>query len=209
MKKPEISTLATDPRLMGANDHPSWIRGSNCVYSATSGSGYRVSIKTVRGWKSYGTFRDLEAAKYVANVAILAEGCESQYELNSLSDSKNRDEIRAWRGSQGNAEIERYARERFNTIGANLKALQEIKEAELRQSARREAELSLQRAEELRILNEERAEAARRRLQPLLGLNNLELLKLIDSIGPYHPLYAIAVEEAKRRAATIKGSREA
>lgn len=148
MKKPGISTKTSDPELVGAGEKSIWVQGRNCVYRDDSVARYRVSIKTATGWKSYGHFQDLETAAYVANVAILAEGCEERYELNNIG-TKDRQELIHWRSAGRNASLEQLAREKHERVQI---ALAEMRAEELR--------LQKERTEEVRSATEKaRAEA--------------------------------------------------
>ena len=130
MKKPDISTSDPDPDLGGKEDRSSWVRGRNCVYQDGSGATYRVSIKTPKGWQLYGYFNDLESASYVANIAILAEGCEEQYELNQIGP-KDRQELKRWRTFEQNRHREQVASRKYNNYQAELEQVR-MEERKLR-----------------------------------------------------------------------------
>lgn len=202
MKKPEISTEESDSDLVGSNETSSWLRGHNCVYRDSSVAEYRVSIKTPTGWKSYGHFHNLETATYVANIAILVEGCEERYVLNKMVGNKNKDELAKWRSQSRNLELERFAREKYKHVRVALDVLQE-----------EERSRALKHAEECRIQEEKLAEERRkleatsaqeRRIRDaktsmILGLNNADLVKFIKSTKMHDPFYDIAMSEAVRR----------
>lgn len=122
MRKPKTSRRDPDSGLAGSNDESCWVVGRNCVYRDSTVKNYRVSIRTLRGWRSYGHFSDLETATYVANIAILVESCEEKYELFRGVGNKDKDELAAWRRAQGNADLERIAAERYKKIQSELAA---------------------------------------------------------------------------------------
>lgn len=144
MRKPDISTQSSDPELDGSNSQSSWVQGRNRVYRHASNAQYRVAILTESGWKSYGHFNNLDTAAYVANVAILIEGCEERYQLNEV-DAKDRDELSRWRKTGGNADREREARGKHKDLLA--------KRGEFRAAALRLEQEKLERAqaEEMRL----------------------------------------------------------
>ena len=125
MKTPGISTRLGAPDLIGSNETPVWVHGRNCVYRDSSVAEYRVSIRTPTGWKSYGHFHDLETATYVANIAILVEGCQKRYELNKNIGTKDGDELKKWRSQSKNLNLERSAREKYKQLLAELEASKE------------------------------------------------------------------------------------
>ena len=137
MKRPDISTHSSDPELVGSNKTSSWVVGRNCVYGDSTIAEYRVSIRTPRGWKSYGHFNDLETAAYIANIAILAERCEEKYQLNEGIGEKNREELDSWRRQPGNVSLEKTAGERYKRIQANLAADREQKRIDAEKAAAR------------------------------------------------------------------------
>ena len=207
MKRPEISTRSSDPKLAGNNEATSWVVGRNCVYEDKTIAGYRVSIRTPRGWKSYGHFNDLETATYVANIAILAERCEEKYELNEGIGEKNREEIDRWRRQPGNIDLEKSAAERYKKVKADLAALQERERIEaektiLESKQKREIRQKKRDEDQERIAKAADAERSRKILQTTIeikSLNGQQLVQFIKSTDPYDPFYKIALAEARIR----------
>lgn len=148
MKRPNILRTSTNNELVGSGDSPSWVQGRNCVYHGTSQHQFRVSISTEVGWKNYGYFRDLEVASYVANIAILCEGCEDKYQLNSVGD-KDRNELNSWRIQAENSRLEHKARSIFNNLQEQLAQIREQERA-LQEKLKRKADISRAEKEELR-----------------------------------------------------------
>ncbi len=140
MTRPEVFTTTTNSELAGTGDNSSWVQGRNCVYHESSQRQYRVSISTLKGWKTYGYFYNLEVASYVANVAILCEGCEDKYQLNSVSD-KDRNELNSWRDSAQNSILERKARSKFDELQQQLIDIREQERA-LQEKLKAEADIS-------------------------------------------------------------------
>lgn len=124
MKRPNILRTSTNNELAGFGDNSSWLQGRNCVYHSSSQHPYRVSISTKVGWRTYGYFEDLEVASYVANIAILCEGCEDKYQLNSVGD-KDRNELNSWRAQDHNSRLEQKARSIFNKLQKQLAQIHE------------------------------------------------------------------------------------
>lgn len=202
MKKPEIPTSVSDPDLVGSNETSSWIQGRNCVYRDGTVAEYRVSIKTSSGWKSYGHFNDLETATYVANIAILVEGCEERYELNKEIGDKDKDELALWRRQPRNSGLEKAARDKYKQVQIELEALQreerlraEMLAEELR--VRREKLAKERRKEEEKLAEKRRVRDEKTRM--ILALSNPELVKFIKSTNVNDPFYEIAMNEAVRR----------
>ncbi|MGJ8647812.1 MAG: hypothetical protein ACSHXJ_13015 [Marinomonas colpomeniae] len=147
MKRPQILTTSTNNELSGSGDNSSWLQGRNCIYHESSQRQYRVSISTMNGWKMYGYFYNLEVASYVANIAILCEGCEDKYQLNSVGD-KDRGELNSWRARDQNSTLERKARTKFNDLQEQLTQIRE-QERVLQEKLKREAEITRAEREEL------------------------------------------------------------
>ncbi|PHS43621.1 MAG: hypothetical protein COB03_19225 [Alteromonas sp.] len=147
MKRPNILTTSTNNELAGSGDNSSWIQGRNCVYHESSTLQYRVSILTVTGWETYGYFNDLEVASYVANIAILCNGCEDKYQLNSVGD-KDSAELNSWRSRDENLILERKARSIFSKLQVQLAQIRE-QEVALREKLKREADISRVEREEM------------------------------------------------------------
>ena len=95
----------------------------------------------------YGYFYNLEVASYVANVAILCEGCEDKYQLNSIAD-KDRGELNSWRGRDQNLTLERKARSKFNDLQEQLTQIREQERA-LREKLKKETEITRVERQEL------------------------------------------------------------
>lgn len=147
MKRPNILTTSINNELAGSGDNSSWIQGRNCVYHESSTLQYRVSILTVTGWETYGYFNDLEVASYVANIAILCNGCEDKYQLNSVGD-KDSAELNSWRSRDENLILERKARSIFSQLQVQLAQIRE-QEVALREKLKREADISRVEREEM------------------------------------------------------------
>lgn len=147
MKRPNILTTSTNNELAGSGDNSSWVQGRNCVYHESSTLQYRVSILTVTGWETYGYFNDLEVASYVANIAILCNGCEDKYQLNSVGD-KDSAELNSWRTRDENLILERKARSIFSKLQVQLAQIRE-QEVALREKLKREADISRVEREEM------------------------------------------------------------
>jgi hypothetical protein len=180
MKKPDISNRISDPNLMGSGEQFSWVQGRNGVYRDGSVAQYRVSVNTDSGWKTYGHFNDIETATYIANIAILVEGCEGRYELNSHIGDKDKEELARWRSQPKNSELERFAAEKYKVVKAQLDAVQ--KEEQL---------LADKILEEQRLLGEMR--------KSIPTLSNPDLVNLIKNTKAEDPLHALAMKEAVRR----------
>ncbi len=148
MKRPNILRTSTNNELVGSGDNPSWVQGRNCVYHGSSQLQFRVSISTGVGWKNYGYFQDLEVASYVANIAILCEGCEDKYQLNSVGD-KDRNELNSWRIRAQNSRLEQKARSIFNKLQEQSSQIRE-QEQTLQEELKRKADISRAEKEELR-----------------------------------------------------------
>ena len=199
MKRPEISTHSSDPELVGSNETSSWVLGRNCVYRDSTIAEYRVSIRTSRGWKSYGHFNDLETATYVANIAILAERCEEKYELNEGIGEKDREELDRWRRQPGNSNLEKTAAERYKNVQADLAALREQERIEAEKAAKERRLRETRLAEERK--QQEAAAAEKRRIHDekvrmIYGLSNPDLVNFIKNTKLHDPLYEIAMNEA-------------
>ena len=195
MKKPETSRHATDPDLVGSNEESSWVVGRNCVYGDSTTAKYRVSIRTPRGWKSYGHFNDLETATYIANIAILVEHCEERYELNKKIGSKDQNELDRWRRVPGHADLERTAAERYKQVQSELAALQE-KELESKRFEK------IRTAEVRKLLEQEKAEKRKKwqnELDEIRGMSDSQLLALIKATTIYDPHNQVAKLELNRR----------
>lgn len=147
MKRPNILTTSTNNEFAGSGDNSSWVQGRNCVYHESSTLQYRVSILTVTGWETYGYFNDLEVASYVANIAILCNGCEDKYQLNSVGD-KDSAELNSWRTRDENLILERKARSIFSKLQVQLAQIRE-QEVALREKLKREADISRVEREEM------------------------------------------------------------
>lgn len=147
MKRPNILTTSTNNELAGSGNNSSWVQGRNCVYHESSTLQYRVSISTVTGWKMYGYFNDLEVASYVANIAILCNGCEDKYQLNSVGD-KDSTELNSWRSRDENLILERKARSIFSKLQVQLAQIR-VQEVALREKLKREADISRVEREEM------------------------------------------------------------
>ena len=147
MKRPNILTTSTNNELAGSGDNSSWVQGRNCVYHESSTLQYRVSILTVTGWETYGYFNDLEVASYVANIAILCNGCEDKYQLNSVGD-KDSAELNSWRNRDENLILERKARSIFSKLQVQLAQIRE-QEVAVREKLKREADISRVEREEM------------------------------------------------------------
>jgi len=131
MKKPDIKVSETNSMLAGSEGQSTWMQGRNCVYRAIDETHqYRVSIRTHAGWKTYGSFNDIETATYVANVAILVEDCEEQYQLNAVGQ-KDKQELLMWRNTGQNSTKEKLAREKYSQVQKALEAMR-VEEERLR-----------------------------------------------------------------------------
>ena len=201
-KRPETSTRESDPDLVGSNEESTWIIGRNCVYRDSTVAEYRVSIRTDQGWKSYGHFHDQETAAYVANIAILVEGCEERYELNKEIGVKDRDELTKWRNLSGHVSLERKAAERYKQVQVELEALREQKHLKAVRDAvelnQREAELAERKQQEKAVTAEKRR-ILDEKVKTIYGLSNSELVNFIKSTNVDDPLYEIAMNDAVRR----------
>ncbi len=204
MEKPDIRPNRAKSDLAGNEGKTTWVEGHNCVYHAESSvAKYRVSIKTGGKWKSYGFFNDLETAAYVANVAILVENCEEQYELNSVGD-KNRSELAKWRNFEGNREKENLARNKFTGI---QKALEAFREEDERNRKKREI-LSLKLAKALKEkadkereqIEKEQAERDRKEAALIAKTPTAILLQLLERDIPSSQYRQIREEIQTRRA---------
>ena len=192
----------TDPDLVGSNEESSWVVGRNCVYRDSTVANYRVSIRTPRGWKSYGHFNDLETATYIANIAILIERCEEKYELCREIGTKDKNELARWRRAPGHADLERAAADRYKQVQADLAALQEQEKEEAARAAAERSARDARLAEERKKQEELAAEKRRihdEKVKTILALSNPELVKFIKSTPLYDPFYEIAMNEAVRR----------
>lgn len=150
MKRPNTLRTSANNELSGATygTNSSWVQGRNCVYRVSSQHLYRVTISTHVGWKTYGYFEDLEVASYVANIAILCEGCEDKYQLNSVG-AKNRNELNFWRAKDHNSCLEQRARRIFSKLQEQLAQMRE-QERTQQEKLKREADISRAEQEELR-----------------------------------------------------------
>jgi len=182
--QPKVSKHEPDPELVGNNESSSWVVGRNCVYHDQNTTSYRVSIKTTSGWKSYGHFNDLETATYVANIAILAEGCEKKYELNRNIGQKNINELAHWRSQHHNTELEKLARDRFEKLKPDLESLpQKSPDAGNWNNGSRH----------------QRRTEWENQVQAMRDMSDSDLNTLIISTTIYDPIHSIAKHEAKRR----------
>jgi len=212
MKIPHISADVTNSNLAGAGENVSWVRGHNCVYEDGGTVTYRVSIRTPRGWKLYGRFNNLETARYVANIAILAEHCEEQYELNEGIGQKDDVELNAWRRIPGNIDAERYASAKFREIQIKLEEAREQRriEAEQERIEKQKRMASRAAAREEEYQNRIAMEEARRRLErekkisEITSYSGPELVRFLKTTNTYDPYYDVALTEARRRLRLIK-----
>ena len=184
MKRPEISNQRSDPDLVGRNEQSSWVQGRNGVYNDNSVAKYRVSINTGRGWKTFGHFYDVETATYIANIAILAEGCEERYELNRNIGEKDKEELGRWRSEPKNVEVEKTAAQKF-------KLVKSLQEAQLKEE-KRLAEVKLDEQREQKRLRDEK-------IKSVPSMSNPDLIKLIKDTKEGDPLHDTAMREAVRR----------
>lgn len=98
-----IEAEDSDAELAGKNGG-SWVRGYNGIYKdGPEDKSYRVAVRLASGaWVSYGHFKHLYAATYVANVAICAQEDARAYVMNSFITNEPetfdaaRREIREW-----------------------------------------------------------------------------------------------------------------
>ena len=174
--RPDISADISNPNLVGSNEKSSWVHGHNCVYRDSSVAEYRVSIRTDDGWKSYGHFRDLNTATYVANIAILAEGCEKKYQLNRDIGHKDMDELARWRAQMKNSDLERTARERFSDVSRML----EVKRLEEERQTAAKIRLSTEKAQAA-ILTQNQENERVRRQQEQQAMSEAEQLREIPT----------------------------
>jgi len=158
--------------------------GRNCVYGDSTLAKYRVSIRTPDGWKSYGHFNDLGAATYVANIAILAEGCEEQYELNREIGPKDRDELSRWRAQLDNAALEQVARDRYAEVSSALELLrleEERQNKERERLSREQAQAIYNKTlEEMDRIRQEQAQQAVREAEQLMNIPTAALLNALQ-----------------------------
>jgi len=160
MKRPKTLTTSTNFELSGVGNSDQWIQNRNCVYRDLSTNKFRVSIKTLNGWETYGYFSDLEVASYVANIAILNEECENEYQLNSVGE-KDKHELNSWRKSKKNHLRENNARNKFKVLQEKIKQDHEIelarKEKRIREiqtgNAEREQLKQVKNAQELDFIS--------------------------------------------------------
>lgn len=172
MKKPDVSRKANNSNLAGKSAASSWVQGRNCVYLSPDTEKYRVSIQSSDGWKTYGHFHDLEVASYVANVAILFEGCEEKYQLNDVGE-KDRNELNNWRALGDNASIEQVAKEKFSLLKVNLERMRLNELDRLNQRS-----VDLQKASEEREARSKKAQEIQASL--ITNAPTAELIKLLE-----------------------------
>lgn len=199
MKDTKISALASEPDLCGEKGTTSWVRGRNCVYNDSAAAAYRVSIRASRGWISYGQFDDLETATYVANIAILVEGCEDRYELNTGIGEKNKEELARWRRNPKNLDLEKIASAKYKDIQDKLEFArkQELANSEIERQNRIIVEkMESEKSKRLQKIALESLRVYKEKVMMIMSLSDAGLEKFMRGKNTRDPLYQIARDEA-------------